>query len=65
MTVCVTSEAGHKRRCNLCLVCWNTCVWSSELASKNSDYSQAAMLQGSQAKWRNHVYALWLVSNMV
>ena len=42
----------------------NTCVWGSELARKKSDYSEAAMLWGSQAKWRSHVWVLWLVRSL-
>lgn len=61
----VTSEAGHKRRCHLCLVCWNTCVWNSDLASKKSNYCKAVMLWRSQAKWKGHVWARWLVSSLV
>lgn len=52
---CMTSEAGYKKRCSLCLVCWNTCVWLSEPESKKSNYSEAAMLLGSQTQWRVHV----------
>lgn len=52
---CVTWEADPKAWCS-----WNTCVWSSNQAGKQSDYSAAAVLWESQTKWRGHVWALRL-----